>query len=189
MPDPMPDPMPNLTHYAREPDGLATLAIVGAIESARDHGLRADLWLRGMDAAEWARMMDSCFPGAAADPRWPSMRSAGKDGMDAEFKELFELLNGAAAPATATDRHWLSCAIASACLFDDHLWSDLRLPDRAALSRLMHERFPGLAVLNVGGAMRWKAFFYKQICERSGQVCRAPSCGACDDYGLCFGPE
>jgi nitrogen fixation protein NifQ len=38
--------------------------------------------------------------------------------------------------------------------------------------------------------MKWKKFFYKQICEREGfKLCKSPSCGECVDYNKCFGPE
>jgi nitrogen fixation protein NifQ len=38
--------------------------------------------------------------------------------------------------------------------------------------------------------MKWKKFFYKQLCEREGvNACKAPSCAACDDYSKCFGSE
>lgn len=107
--------------------------------------------------------------------------------MEGEFADLLQLLMAARSPVTQ-ETGWLACAIASAALFDNHLWEDLRLPNRRALSSLLERFFPMLARRNTGN-MRWKAFFYKQLCERAGMVCRAPSCGACSDYAECFGPE
>jgi nitrogen fixation protein NifQ len=38
--------------------------------------------------------------------------------------------------------------------------------------------------------MKWKKFFYKQLCLREGlTLCKAPSCDVCSDYALCFGAE
>lgn len=38
--------------------------------------------------------------------------------------------------------------------------------------------------------MKWKKFFYRQLCEREGvAICKAPTCDACTDVGICFGAE
>ncbi len=51
------------------------------------------------------------------------------------------------------------------------------------------QNFTALAAKNVTD-MRWKKFFYKQLCDRAGvNLCKAPSCSECVDYDLCFGPE
>ena len=72
---------------------------------------------------------------------------------------------------------------------DNHLWQDMGLSSRAALSELMNAWFPTLAAKNTGD-MKWKKFFYKQLCERADIfICKAPTCGACIDYDKCFGPE
>jgi nitrogen fixation protein NifQ len=87
----------------------------------------------------------------------------------------------------ATD--WMAAAVARTCLFRDHLWQDLGLSRRAELSALMLRHFRPLADKNTGD-MKWKKFFYKQLCERTGlNLCKAPSCGVCSDKPLCFGPE
>lgn len=79
--------------------------------------------------------------------------------------------------------------IVAACLGDDHLWQDLGLWSRPALSELLRHNFPALAAKNIHD-MKWKKFLYKQLCEAEGlYVCRAPSCEVCGDYQACFGPE
>ncbi|MCG8535328.1 MAG: nitrogen fixation protein NifQ [Pseudomonadales bacterium] len=79
--------------------------------------------------------------------------------------------------------------VAAACLGGDHLWRDLGLPERAELSDLLHTHFPMLAKRNTQD-MKWKKFFYKQLCEQEGgYVCRAPSCDQCAAFDDCFGPE
>ena len=79
--------------------------------------------------------------------------------------------------------------IATACMRDNHLWQDMQLANRAELSVLMQTHYPALAAKNTGD-MKWKKFFYKQLCEREEiMICKSPSCGICSDYNHCFGPE
>lgn len=79
--------------------------------------------------------------------------------------------------------------VAAACLGGTHLWRDLGMADRQQLNDLMHSNFPALAARN-DRDMKWKKFFYKQLCELGGgYVCRAPSCDVCTAYADCFGPE
>lgn len=87
------------------------------------------------------------------------------------------------------ESEWLAVAIATACMGNDHLYQDMGLPNRQMLSDLLSEHFTSLFLRNSGN-MKWKKFFYKQLCDRSGvNACRAPSCAVCDDYLKCFGPE
>lgn len=105
-----------------------------------------------------------------------------------EYEDVRALL---AEHAAAQDAPTLRLArmIALACLGENHLWQDLGLPSRQVLSSLMRENFPGLFLANSGN-MRWKKFFYRQLCQRAGiSICRSPSCAACSEMQVCFGPE
>ncbi|MBV1788513.1 nitrogen fixation protein NifQ [Marinobacterium sp. D7] len=105
---------------------------------------------------------------------------------DDEREELVALLEEYRAAGVAPE---LSLIVATGCLGGEHLWRDLGFPDRASLSELMQSAYPGLKALN-DRDMKWKRFFYKQLCERGGgYVCRAPSCDQCSAYSDCFGPE
>ncbi len=105
---------------------------------------------------------------------------------DDERVELVDLLEEFRSPSAPSE---LSLIIATGCLGGDHLWRDLGLPERSALSELMQRAYPALKALN-DRDMKWKRFFYKQLCERGGgYVCRAPSCDQCSAYAECFGPE
>lgn len=105
-----------------------------------------------------------------------------------EYEDLLALLLDHAAPGDP-DIVLLAQAVARACLGDDHLWFDLGLPSRGELSDLLRACFPTLAARNHGN-MRWKKFFYLQLCERAEvRACRAPSCGVCAHVGECFGAE
>ncbi|MGB1090876.1 MAG: nitrogen fixation protein NifQ [Oceanobacter sp.] len=83
----------------------------------------------------------------------------------------------------------VSDVLAAGCLGKEHLWRDLGLNNRTELSQMISANFPELAEKNDKN-MKWKKFFYKQLCEEGGgYVCRAPSCQECATYSDCFGPE
>lgn len=108
-----------------------------------------------------------------------------------EIEEVTVLLldHADAAVGSAADRAEVAGRVALACLGDNHLWQDLQLANRGELGVLLRRWFPALAAKNTGD-MKWKKFFYKQLCERAEiHACRAPSCAVCSDRAQCFGPE
>ena len=108
-----------------------------------------------------------------------------------EVVDLVGLLVDHADPAagSAAQIARVALTIAVASLGDNHLWQDLQLPSRAELSALMRRWFPALVAKNHAD-MKWKKFLYKQLCEREEIfVCKSPTCAACCDHALCFGPE
>jgi nitrogen fixation protein NifQ len=127
-------------------------------------------------------------PGPAGLPAEIVARRSQREDEVADVRAL--LLDHASASAGTPDE----CAamaehVALACLGDQHLWQDLQLASRAELSALMRHWFPGLVARN-SGDMKWKKFFYKQLCERAELfICKAPSCAVCSDRPVCFGPE
>jgi len=144
----------------------------------------------GLDIRAFQNLLQTRFPHFTPPPHWLAVQSetvAGSGTLD-EFPDLLQLLLDHRAVA---DEHHRDIAhlVATACMGGDHLWQDLGLPDRKALSALLNTHFPALAAKNTGD-MKWKKFFYKQLCEREGiNACRAPSCAACCDYAKCFGAE
>ncbi|WP_226625183.1 nitrogen fixation protein NifQ [Alloyangia pacifica] len=90
----------------------------------------------------------------------------------------------------ATDEaRWLAAILARRAAEPHHLWEDLGLPGRAALSGLIRRHLPGLARANSLN-MRWKKFFYRQICSDSAfSLCLSPSCDDCDERAACFAPD
>ena len=120
-------------------------------------------------------------------PRW---LDAVNDARHDEFEDLLGLFLDAIDQAESNPAlEALAKALARACLGCDHLWHDLGLPTRQVLSDLLHEHFPVLAAKNTGN-MRWKKFFYLQLCERADiRACRAPSCDVCALQIECFGSE
>jgi len=101
---------------------------------------------------------------------------------------LRELLERYCAPDDIAGR-WLIVLIARRAMRDDHLWQDLGLTNRGELSRVLQRHFPALHAGNVNN-MRWKKYFYRQICELEGfTLCSAPHCSVCFDFAACFGEE
>jgi len=87
------------------------------------------------------------------------------------------------------EEEWLAAIVARRSLLANHLWQDLGLADRSQLTTLFQRHFPELARRNRAD-MKWKKFFYRQLCQREGiPVCKAPNCQVCADAALCFGPE
>lgn len=126
---------------------------------------------------------------ALIDPRWRDGGALAQAGeRHDEYQDVRALLLDGARETTPEVVELAAC-VARACLGDDHLWHDLGLPERAALSALLHAHFPMLAARNVNN-MRWKKFFYNQLCAQVGiRACRAPSCGVCANLDECFGSE
>lgn len=144
--------------------------------------LPADL---GLGAERFAALMARHFPGLT----WrPSADLAPRPELFPEFDDLLRFLAAEADPALpgAGD---LALIVATGCMGAEHLWQDLGLPSRRELSQLFALGFPALARAN-DRDMKWKKFLYRELCQRGGiYVCSSPSCEACSDFKLCFGPE
>lgn len=141
----------------------------------------------GLAPAALADLADAYFPGSWR--RIPADRVGADPGPDAlEEPDLRQLLLEHRARG-APEEGWLAAIVARRSLGANHLWQDLGLFERSELNTLMQRHFPGLKALN-GGDMKWKKFFYRQLCERDGVVlCKAPNCAVCADVAECFGPE
>lgn len=129
-------------------------------------------------------------PSFAPAPDWGALAER-MDARRDEIDDLMSLLLDHRDPAAGSieSAHAIAWAMACASLGDNHLWQDLGLPSRQALSALIGHWFPALAARNTHN-MKWKKFFYKQLCLREDLlICKAPSCAVCTDYSLCFGPE
>jgi nitrogen fixation protein NifQ len=167
---------------ARYPGDVITLAFGGVLSRSA---------IRGLDTEELGRLRDRYFPAAGTelarcfekpgDGECPAFR------VD-EFTDIVQLLLDHRRDDSDGTR-WLAHAIASACLDNNHLWQDMGLPNRDALSELLRRYFGTLYRKNTGN-MKWKRFFYKQLCDQAEvSMCKVPSCKVCTDYAVCFGPE
>lgn len=151
----------------------------------------------GLDARDYAELLRRHAPELAiprGNPLPPQVqeRSELRDTLlemrRDEWQELRDLLLAERRGSDASER-WMACIVAAACLGGNHLWRDLGMASRQQLKALLTYNFPRLAARNVKD-MRWKKFFYKQLCEQDGgYVCRSPSCEQCPTYHDCFGEE
>ncbi|WP_246793919.1 nitrogen fixation protein NifQ [Burkholderia perseverans] len=100
---------------------------------------------------------------------------------------LRERLMGDANPAVdADDARCLATIIAHACLRPDHLWRDLGLSGRDAVSAMLTRYFPALVARNTAN-LRWKKFLARDLAlARGDEPAPAPGCPGCEDYRRCF---
>ena len=169
------------------PPGSVTLALAGVIALAPSRPPPYNVALAGLDRIALAALRDSFFP-ALSFSFLPDQLATGGAARSDVFDDLLALLLEHRT-CDHDEARWLAHAVATACMGANHLWQDMGLPDRGALSWLMTHHFTTLAMRNAGD-MKWKKFFYRQLCERAGLfICRSPSCGACVDHSQCFGPE
>ncbi len=171
-----------MLRHARRPSELATIVFAGVLSQALSAG-KSPL-IRGLAEDRFGRMLAAHLPGLDL----ANGESAVVDARGDEFDDLLRLLlEHRAVPSE--EFAWLCYAIASASMGDNHLWQDMGLPERRVLSAVMAQYFPRLCAKNVGD-MKWKKFFYRQLCERAQiPICKSPSCAICTDYPLCFSPE
>lgn len=180
-----------LMAHARRPDDLLTQAFATTVVNALSQG-RPPAQQFGLSETQFGCLVERYFPGAGRDlfvlaeicddnTPCPAFR-------EDEIQDLAALL----LEHRANDRdetHWLAYAIATGCMGGNHLWQDMGLTGRQALSHLLKQNFTALHDQNTGN-MKWKKFFYKQLCNRAEvNLCKAPSCQVCGDYKNCFGPE
>lgn len=148
----------------------------------------------GLTEPEFQALMVRCVPNyASGDPRLPSESDLLRDDLlnlrRDEWQQLQSLLVEHRHGQDSETETAMASIVAAACLGGGHLWRDLGLSSRQQLRDLLFYNFPTLAARNVNN-MRWKKFFYKQLCEQEGgYVCRSPTCEQCSTYQECFGEE
>lgn len=80
----------------------------------------------------------------------------------------------------------LARILAARAVHPGHLWVAMGLFERDQLSAAIRRHLPALAAAN-NQEMRWKRFFYRQLCALSGgHLCQTPVCGDCPEYSRCF---
>jgi nitrogen fixation protein NifQ len=168
---------------ARNPADIATLALGGVL---------ARFAIQDLDAHALDLLLSRYFPGTTATvlqgESFVGDELVCKALSEQEYGDLLSLLLDYRRDESE-ENVWVAQAMASACAGDNHLWQDMGLPSREVLSQLIRRYFPVLFHKNHSN-MKWKKFFYKQLCERAEvQMCKAPSCGVCSDYTECFGSE
>lgn len=142
--------------------------------------------LLGIDANTIAVLQEKYLPSSAMTAI--IVNNETKPDIPKDQETLAVLLKWRGLPTSRTSLIWADI-IARRCRQPHHLWQDLGFQDRAQLGNLMRRHFPRMVELNDQN-MRWKKFFYRQICaDSSFLLCLAPTCQECEEYDLCFGEE
>lgn len=179
----------DLMGATRHPVEPVTLAFAGVIAMASLRPAPYDVPVAGLSPRALGALVRRHFPhlpaGLALGDGLAAVAVAGM--RHDEFEDLVDLLCESRT-VPDEDSTWLAYAVATACMGGNHLWQDMGLPSRGMLTSLLRTHFTALAARNVHD-MKWKKFFYRELCQRAEVVCASPSCGECVDYAKCFGPE
>lgn len=179
---------PDMMAEAADRADVRTLAFAGVIALAPTRPAPYNVPIAGLKCDDLAALLHIFFPGCDQDSFHVSTDDTALAPRSDEFLDLVELLMSHCSCEPRTGK-WVAHAIATASMGQNHLWQDMGLPHRGALNELIRSSFASLHALN-SGDMKWKKFFYRQLCERAGiLICKSPSCGACIDHRVCFGPE
>lgn len=157
-----------------------------AVAAREPYGTAAAL---GLDDDDLHTILDRYFPDAEPALSGQSRGQAPPQPSQAVLALLLTHLPDKTGLRNHRDAMWLARILATRAAHPGHLWVAMGLFERAELSAAIRRHLPSLAAANHQN-MRWKRYLYKQVCERNGgTLCKAPSCGACSDYALCFAED
>ena len=140
----------------------------------------------GLDEESFGELMRRAFPGIPMTD-FDARQSIEPD-RASELEDVQSLLIEHRS-SLSDEEIFIAQIVATGCMGSDHLWADLGLFARKDLGQMLLLNFRPLAELNVNN-MRWKKFFYRQLCAKEGFIlCRSPSCETCCEYSVCFAPE
>lgn len=166
-------------------------SLFGELIAAR--ACRNELALLGLSPARLSGLLERQFPhlnSTDAAAFVPVLTIAPLPAVHARFvATLHALLMRDAHPAAAhDDADCVAAIVAHACLRPDHLWRDLGLDGRDAVTAMLDRYFPALAARNVA-QLRWKKFLAQEVAASLGlQPGPAPGCPGCEDFEFCFPP-
>ncbi|WP_175846674.1 nitrogen fixation protein NifQ [Burkholderia arboris] len=169
--------------------GTADARLFGALVAAR--ACRNQLSLLGLSPARFAGLLARQFPHLPSTDSAAFMPTVALALLPASHSAFVSTLHTRlmtdANPAVARDdADCLASIIAHACLRPDHLWRDLGLDGRDAVSAMLDRFFPALAARNVTH-LRWKKFLAQEVAASLGvPPGPAPGCPGCEDFGFCF---
>lgn len=131
----------------------------------------------GLASTELDLLLKHYFPHCTWQPK---KRSPGPEAPPAINRELRQLLRSYLSPAPYPQpASWLADILVARAAHPGHLWVAMGLFERPQLSAAIGRHLPLLLSANVA-KMRWKRFFFKQLCEMSGHLlCKSPVCGDC----------
>ncbi len=176
---------------ARNPEDELTLVFASVIQAIARGSIQPPNPGMGLDLDQFSELLDRYFPGGSAeilDAGFQAEYSDFVSPLASEFEDIVAILMEHRSH-DARHNEWLAYAVASGCMGSDHLYHDMGLPDRNTLSALLEHYFTALFRKNVHN-MKWKKFFYKQLCDRAEIImCPTRNCNSCIDYKNCYSPE
>ncbi|WP_025917434.1 nitrogen fixation protein NifQ [Herminiimonas sp. CN] len=168
--------------------GLMVRAIAGVLRNAQDGELPLFAWTLGLPQPVLAALVAHCFPELGALESMPQQQYAAIAATaPVEFRDLAVMLL-ANRSVTADLQHaaWLAHAIAAASLGSRHLWQDLGLTGRDALSRLLAQYFAPLYRRNTHN-LKWKRFLFAELGALQGRHhLQPPKCHHYAEFPVCF---
>lgn len=180
-----------LLAYAGNPEDDLTRTFAAVIQSVSTGHIQPPNQGMGLPLNKFIELLDSYFPGSSQKICGGDFQrdyAAHVSPLADEFVDMVGLLLEHRS-SDAEYNVWLAHAIASGCMGSDHLYHDMGLPNRAMLSGLLERYFTTLFQKNVHN-MKWKKFFYKQLCDRAEVLmCPARNCQSCVDYKNCYSSE
>ncbi len=142
----------------------------------------------GLDNESLVSILGIYFPGierSLLDPQAPATPVPPPERND----EILSILLAHLPNQSSITSVWLARILAARTAHPGHLWVAMGLFERPELSVAIRRHLPSLAAANHQN-MRWKRYLFKQLCDlNGGAMCKAPNCGVCSDYTLCFAEE
>ena len=170
------------------PELLMITAVAGVLRNAQDGELPLFAWTLGLSQPDLLVLLEECFPALGRVAPMPEKEYAVLGAaVPPDFHALVTWLRSQADPGRDT-RHteWVARAVAAACMGERHLWQDLGLTGRPAVSALLHDWFPDLHDGNTAD-LKLKRYLLACLGQHLGKPgLQPPGCGGCDQHGLCF---
>jgi nitrogen fixation protein NifQ len=168
---------------ASSPDAILFAQLIAARDS------RDELALTGLSRVRLNALLARHFPLCeqpitSANPVVVALQNEGHAEFVAALQAL--LLEHQGPAVRHDDAECLASFVAHACLRPDHLWRDLGLSGREAVSAMLERYFPTLVARNIAN-LRWKKFLAQELALSKGdKPGPAPGCPGCEDFALCF---
>jgi nitrogen fixation protein NifQ len=144
----------------------------------------------GLNGEELSALQRHYFPSwdASSAARWFTPAAEPFPEINADVRQLL-LAHAPKEQGLHSSARWLARILAARAALPGHLWVAMGLFERPQLSAAIQRHLPSVFAANTRN-MRWKRFFFKQVCElNGGTLCKTPNCGECSDYALCFALE
>ncbi|MBC7857633.1 MAG: nitrogen fixation protein NifQ [Burkholderiaceae bacterium] len=173
---------------SRADPGAMIRAIAGVLRSAQEGELPLFAWTLGLPQPALLALVQHCFPELGTLEPMPARQYVAiVDTAPAQFRDLTAMLFANRSPkARARHADWLAHAIAAACLGERHLWQDMGLTGREALSALLKSYFGPLFRRNKAD-LQWKRFLFAELGKTQGRPgLRPPGCERCAQAASCF---